>query len=86
MAEDVVERRLAACANIFPGVESVYEYNNEFANTSENVVIFKTTKTKQEQAISHIKEFHPYEEPALMVVPVTGGDTAYLNWITRQTA
>jgi len=86
IAEDAVESRYAACANIFPGVQSIYEYNNEFSNTTENMVIFKTTKAKQDAAIAHIKHLHPFDEPALLAVPITGGDPAYLNWIARQTA
>jgi periplasmic divalent cation tolerance protein len=86
LAEDAVERRLAACANIFAGVTSIYEYNGAFANSTEHVVVFKTTTDKQARAMEHIKAAHSYAEPALMVVPVTDGDPAYLRWIKQQTA
>ena len=36
--------------------------------------------------IAEARKLHPYDNPALVVLPVTGGSADFLRWIAEQTA
>lgn len=81
IAEQVLKERLAACANIIPSMESMYWWQGQIAYTSEAIAIFKTTENLVEQATQTIKHWHSYSTPCIVVLPVEGGEKAYLDWI-----
>ena len=81
----VVEARLAACVNILPGMVSWYEWQDRLERGEEVVMIVKTRRALAEAAMAAVKARHPYEEPALLLLPVTGGSESYCAWILAQT-
>jgi periplasmic divalent cation tolerance protein len=48
-------------------------------------VLFKTTADQADALIEHIRSHHTYEVPEVIVVPITGGNPAYLSWIDAET-
>jgi len=82
----LVERKLAACVNIFPGMTSIYEWQGNIQTDSETAMIIKTSRTVLDEAMTVAKDLHPYETPALLILPVTGGNADYLKWVADQTA
>lgn len=44
-------------------------------------MLSKTTEILAQQAIGRLKTLHPYECPAVLKLPVTGGNPAFLAWI-----
>lgn len=82
----IVERRLAACVNILPGMISHYRWQGQIERGEEVVMIFKTRASLAEAVRAAVKESHPYETPAIVVLPVEGGDPNYLAWIMAETA
>jgi periplasmic divalent cation tolerance protein len=81
----IVERRLAACINILPGMISHYWWEGKVERGEEVVMIFKTRASLAEAVREAVKESHPYTTPAIVVLPVEGGDPDYLGWINAET-
>ncbi len=82
----IVERRLAACVNILPGMVSHYWWQGALERGEEVVMILKTRATLAEMVRQAVRERHSYTTPAILVVNVEGGDPAYLAWIMAETA
>ncbi|HEU4475429.1 MAG TPA: divalent-cation tolerance protein CutA [Methyloceanibacter sp.] len=81
----LVEARLAACVNMFPGMVSIFEWKGAREEASEVGMIIKTRAGLAEQVMQEVKRLHPYELPALLVLPTEGGSEAYCGWIVSQT-
>lgn len=86
LVEQLVEARHAACGTVFPGATSVYWWKGSIQRESEVVIILKTSLGAQAELLRRTKEIHPYDVPELIVLPVTGGDLAYLDWVLGETA
>lgn len=85
VGRELVERRLAACVNILPGMTSIYRWEGAIARDAEVVMIIKTRASLADPTISAVKALHTYTNPALVVVPVIGGSAAYLRWLGEET-
>ncbi len=81
----IVERRLAACVNILPGMVSHYWWQGALERSEEAVMILKTRASHAEAVRRAVRDRHPYTTPAILVLPVEGGDPDYLAWITAET-
>jgi periplasmic divalent cation tolerance protein len=79
----VVEKKLAACANIVPGVESIYRWKGRVERAREVLVIMKTTAKRLPDLEREVKRLHSYEVPEFIVLPLTAGSRDYLNWIEQ---
>jgi periplasmic divalent cation tolerance protein len=80
----ILERRLAACVNILPGMVSHYWWQGAIERAEEAVMIVKTRAALAEPVREAVRAVHPYETPAIMIVPVEGGDPDYLAWIAAE--
>jgi periplasmic divalent cation tolerance protein len=81
----VVERRLAACVNILPGMISHYWWQGAIERGEEAVMIIKTRASLAEQVRAAVKEMHSYTTPAILVMPLESVDLAYFGWIMAET-
>lgn len=81
IASSVVDERLAACANILPGMKSIYRWNGAVESASEVVLILKTDAKNAAELSGRICELHSYECPCVVVLPVESGNPDYLDWI-----
>jgi periplasmic divalent cation tolerance protein len=82
----LVDRALAACVNVFPGMTSIYIWQGVREQGSEAAMIIKTRAALAERAIAEARKLHPYTNPAFLVLPVDGGSQDFLRWIADQTA
>lgn len=82
MAEKLITSKNAACVNIIPGVQSVYEWKGKQCNDIEFLLFIKTTKDKEKDVYKIIKDTHPYETPEIISLPIQHGSNDYLNWIS----
>jgi periplasmic divalent cation tolerance protein len=81
----LVESGLAACANVVPGVRSLYIWKGVLADERETVLILKTRTDLFDDVRSAIRSLHPYELPEVIALAVEDGDDAYLEWIRTST-
>jgi len=80
-ARALVERKLAACANILPRVESIYHWQGKIESNAEVMVLFKTTRDKYPAFEQRLRELHPYEVPEIVALEISAGLPSYLDWI-----
>ena len=77
----LVKERLAACANIIGNVESVYWWEGNVEKSPEALLFLKTRRDLQEDLILRAKEIHSYDVPAILVLPIMGGNEDYFRWM-----
>jgi periplasmic divalent cation tolerance protein len=81
LGRTLVEERLAACANIVPGIVSVYRWEGTIQRDSEALMILKTTVAAMEALRERIVTLHPYDVPEVLALPVVDGHGPYLRWV-----
>lgn len=81
IAATVVEKKLAACVNIVPHVESLYWWEGEVAQDDETLLVVKTTRTAISRLDELLRAIHPYDNFELIALDVVAGSSAYLAWI-----
>src|SRR5688572_10294982 len=86
LARTLVTERLAACVNLLPEMQSIYQWKGELTADRERQLIIKTTADRLEALRTRLHQLHPYEVPEFLVIPVTGGSTGYLQWLAESTA
>ena len=86
LARTLVGEKLAACANLIPGLRSIYRWQSKVQDDNEVLVLLKTQKPLYERLKARILELHPYELPEVIAIDVAQGHQAYLDWIARETA
>jgi periplasmic divalent cation tolerance protein len=85
IASALVERRLAACVNIIPQIESIYRWQGNVESTKEWLLIIKTEIEHFFQLRAAIQELHSYEVPECIMLEVADGSMPYLSWIKEST-
>jgi periplasmic divalent cation tolerance protein len=82
IAREVVERKLAACVNIVThAVESFYVWEGKLENSSEYLLIMKTSEERVEELQKEVLRLHSYEVPEFVVLPIVAGSEGYLKWL-----
>lgn len=81
IADVLIERRLAACVNIVPHIESVYRWQGKVEEAEEWLMVIKTTAGAFERIRDAIRELHSYKLPECACLPIDSGIPDYLNWI-----
>ncbi len=85
MAAIAIEEGLAACANIVPGITSIFQWKGELTEDSEVLVIFKTTESNFAALRERMVDLHPYEVPEVVSLSIEDGNADYLDWVTTST-
>jgi periplasmic divalent cation tolerance protein len=80
----LVERQVAACVNLLPGVESIYRWEGKVERAGEVLGVIKTSRYPELEAAIH--ELHPYEVPEILALPIAAGSEAYLQWLAASCA
>jgi periplasmic divalent cation tolerance protein len=86
IAHALVDRRLAACVNILPHVESVYRWHEKIETATEWLLLIKTQAEAFDRVRDAIKQLHSYELPECIMIEIGGGSEAYLEWIGENMA
>lgn len=81
----LVEARLAACVNILDPMISMYWWEGEVTDGRETVLIAKTAQARVEALTEKVRELHSYSCPCVVVLPVTGGNPGFIDWIGTET-
>lgn len=80
----VVTERLAACANLVPGVRSIYRWQDAIQDDAEILLLIKTSASLFSELTHRIVELHSYETPEVLALPSVAGSAAYLQWLFAQ--
>jgi periplasmic divalent cation tolerance protein len=83
ISNQLVSERFAACANIFPSVESIYRWKEKIESGNETLVFFKVSENRQSTFQDKLRSLHPYDVPEIIFVPVVGGLPEYLQWVSK---
>ena len=82
LAKSALRARLAACANLVPGLESHYWWQGKLERSGEVLIVLKTAKRRLPALEKLIMAEHPYDTPEFLVLPLTSGSNRYLDWIS----
>jgi periplasmic divalent cation tolerance protein len=86
IANELLEKKLAACVNIFPAFHSIYRWQGKIITDEEVLLLVKTRRELvADLVIPAVKEIHPYEVPEIIALPVMEGSKSYLDWIQEET-
>ncbi|MDQ2583887.1 divalent-cation tolerance protein CutA [Saccharothrix yanglingensis] len=85
LARAVVEARLAACVQVSGPIRSVYRWDGAVQDDREWQLWIKTAYDRVDELTEFVKARHGYDVPEVLALPVLGGNTDYLAWITEQT-
>ena len=85
ISKAIVENKLAACVQISGPITSIYWWNDNMEESEEWLITMKTRKELYPKLEQAIKNFHPYEVPEIVAVPIIAGSKEYLDWLEKGT-
>ena len=83
ISNELVTKKLAACANILPAVESIYRWKEKIESGNETLMLFKLSEDRQSAFQEKLRSLHPYDVPEIIFVPISSGLPEYLRWVTE---
>ncbi len=85
LAAALIDRRLAACVSVLPGMTSYYVWAGQREASQEVLLMIKTMVARYADIESLLRELHPYELPEVIAVPIERGLPDYLSWVSLMT-
>ena len=85
ISSHLVEKRLAACANMIHGVDSVFRWHGNVDLAKETLLVIKSREDKIDSIIKEVRSLHSYEVPEIIALPIIAGSKDYLDWIDDST-
>jgi periplasmic divalent cation tolerance protein len=81
IGRELVERGLAACVNVVPGLVSIYRWKGSVASEEERLLLIKTRRETFGALREALVALHPYELPEVLALPIEDGHAPYLAWL-----
>jgi periplasmic divalent cation tolerance protein len=86
IALSLLEKKLAGCVNILPGVQSLYIWQGKLCDEQEVLLIIKSRMALfASELVPAIQAIHPYEVPEIIALPLVHGSQDYLAWLSEMT-
>lgn len=85
VARGLLESRLVACANLVPGIRSLFWWEGSVEESDEVLMVLKSRRSAVERISGKVRALHPYEVPEVVALDVTSGLGAYLAWVKGET-
>ena len=85
LARAIVERRLAACVQLEPGLQSFYRWQGKLCEEAECRLVIKTLPECAAALETLFAEQHPYEVPQFLAWS-TAASPAYADWARGEIA
>lgn len=86
IAQELVNKQLAACVNIVPNIVSIYRWKHQVCRDPEALMIAKTTRERFAQLEQAVRHGHSYEVPEIIALPIVDGSSSYLSWLIESVA
>lgn len=86
IARVLVEKRLAACVNMLPGVRSVYWWKGSVEDSHEVLLLIKSSRGLFSELRLELEKIHSYDLPEVIALPIVDGSRSYLDWMDRELA
>ncbi|HSO24024.1 MAG: divalent-cation tolerance protein CutA [Candidatus Sulfomarinibacteraceae bacterium] len=83
ISEELIARRLATCINIVPCLRSIYRWKGKVCEDTEYLLLIKTPERLFEVVSAAIREFHSYELPEILALPVTAAESNFHQWVLQ---
>lgn len=84
IAAHLLEKRLIACANIFP-VTSMFRWEGKVVDEPEAAMVCKAKKESFERIREEARQMHSYEIPCIVALPWHGSDEEFRKWVEDET-
>ena len=81
IAQQLLEAKLIACANIIDSVSSIFHWSEKIEKAEECLVLMKSSRDMFEEIAETVKELHSYDVPEILVLHLVDGSKAYFEWI-----
>lgn len=81
LAQRLVRSRHAACVNVVPGITSHYRWKGKLESSRETLLLIKTTAARLRPLALRLKQWHSYDLPELLALPIAAGSSDYLRWL-----
>ncbi len=85
LARALVQERLVACANVLPGITSVFWWEGAVQDEAEHAFLAKTRRDLVPRVVERVKALHSYTCPCVIALPIAEGNPAFLDWIGEET-
>ncbi len=86
ISKAILTSRLAACVNVIPGIQSMYQWKGKIVQEKEAMLVLKTTRLRYQKLEQKIKQLNPYEVPEIIAIPLIYGLSQYIEWVKREVA
>ncbi len=83
ISEELIARRLATCVNIVPCLRSIYRWKGKVCEDTEYLLLIKTPKRFFDDVSAAIREFHSYELPEILSLPITAAEPNFHKWVLQ---
>lgn len=83
IADILLDKKLASCVNILPGIRSKYRWKGRIEKAREILVMAKTRRPKFAAIEKEVRRVHSYEVPEIIALPIILGSGEYLSWIAE---
>jgi periplasmic divalent cation tolerance protein len=84
IARSLVEKRLAACVSLIPGVRSIYRWKGAIEDSQEVLIVIKSSRALLNELRMEIEKMHTNEVPEVIAMQIVDGAEAYLEWLDRE--
>ena len=81
ISDQLLAKKLIACANIVEGVQSVFWWQGKIDQAKETLIILKSKQSLFKKIVKTVKAHHSYEVPEVIALPIIDGNPDYLRWI-----
>ena len=81
ISDQLLEKKLIACANIVEGVQSVFWWQGKIDQAKETLIVLKSKQDLFKKIVKTVKAHHSYEVPEIIALPIIDGNPDYLKWI-----
>jgi periplasmic divalent cation tolerance protein len=83
ISEELIARRLATCVNIVPCLRSIYRWKGKICEDTEYLLLIKTPMKLFEGVSAAIREYHSYELPEILALPVAAAEENFHQWVLQ---